>query len=733
MDEKIIKRRNVIKNVIIIFLVILLVLTLASNTIMNSSLPEVAVTYPKYGTISKRIRGEATVIANQSYVVTFDETRTIAKVLVREGDVVNKGDVIYELEPGENEVLTNARKALNDARKAYLRKQQEQYTGASDALKSLEADRDAKKAELDAAKAMLRNYAIADTALEIAVSEEASAQKRVDDLQREIDKLTSQLEGVNSMEGDVPSSESELKALLSKAESDLSSAKAQLLSAREEKDSLVAQKKSLEAQIESIDRQIEYLNSMKGSYGSVDYAAYIAAYEELRNSKTELEKTEAQHAALSEYLTKYAEYLASVGTDNEAAAKEAAAAAAAACESAGVVSLSDVELSYLSQKVTALTQKVAVAQKNYDDIYAQYSQSSGDQAAVESVNSQISSLETQKKYVEFYLEQASAGITENDAEISRLEGLVSDLETKISLYSGNLNYDSVYAQRAAKYAEKDAADALLASAKEKVASYRELSGMTEAEINVKIDTLTDELAILNKQISDRKKSDSIDEDIYEIELQEYKDSYEEAEALVKKLEEKATSGVVTAPVSGTVEDLLYVAGEKINANDTVATIVITDKGYTMTYTVSNEQAATISVGAEVTITNYWWGTTPSARVVSIKNAPSDPGKSKVITIELTGEVTPGQRFSFTIGDKGRDYDKIIPSSAIREDSNGKYVLIVSAKSTPLGNRYTAQRVDVTVLASDETMSAVEGEFSGEYVITTSSTPISAGMQVRLSE
>ena len=114
MDEKIVKRRNAIKNVIIIFLVILLVLTLASNTIMNSSLPEVSVTYPKYGTISKKIRGEATVTANQSYTVTFDETRTVAAVLVRSGDTVNKGDVIYELEPGENEELTNARRSPLD-------------------------------------------------------------------------------------------------------------------------------------------------------------------------------------------------------------------------------------------------------------------------------------------------------------------------------------------------------------------------------------------------------------------------------------------------------------------------------------------------------------------------------------------------------------------------------------------------------------------------------------------
>ena len=76
---------------------------------------------------------------------------------------------------------------------------------------------------------------------------------------------------------------------------------------------------------------------------------------------------------------------------------------------------------------------------------------------------------------------------------------------------------------------------------------------------------------------------------------------------------------------------------------------------------------------------------------------------------------------------------MVPNSAVREDANGKFVLIVTAKSTPLGNRYTAKRVDVEVLASDDTKSAITSSVQGEYVITTASTPISAGMQVRLSD
>jgi hypothetical protein len=45
----------------------------------------------------------------------------------------------------------------------------------------------------------------------------------------------------------------------------------------------------------------------------------------------------------------------------------------------------------------------------------------------------------------------------------------------------------------------------------------------------------------------------------------------------------------------------------------------------------------------------------------------------------------------------------------------------------------ATRVDVQVLASDDTQSAVTGGLSGwEYVITTSNKPVEAGKLVRLS-
>ena len=88
----------------------------------------------------------------------------------------------------------------------------------------------------------------------------------------------------------------------------------------------------------------------------------------------------------------------------------------------------------------------------------------------------------------------------------------------------------------------------------------------------------------------------------------------------------------------------------------------------------------------------------------------------------------------SVGQQSANYDTIVPNSAVREDNNGKFILVVETRSSPLGNRYYATRVDVEVLASDDTQSAVRGGLYGsEFVITTSTSPIEAGQLVRLAE
>ena len=76
---------------------------------------------------------------------------------------------------------------------------------------------------------------------------------------------------------------------------------------------------------------------------------------------------------------------------------------------------------------------------------------------------------------------------------------------------------------------------------------------------------------------------------------------------------------------------------------------------------------------------------------------------------------------------------VVPNSAIKTGSTGKFVLAINSKSSPLGNRYIATNVEVEVLASDDNYTAISAALNGdEFVITTSTKPVKAGEQVRLA-
>ena len=87
-EEKGARKREIIKNIAIIFLSIMLVLTFFSNTIMNFSLPQVSTELVSSGTIKTQVRGQGVVETVDPYNLTVKETRTIKAVHVKEGDEV---------------------------------------------------------------------------------------------------------------------------------------------------------------------------------------------------------------------------------------------------------------------------------------------------------------------------------------------------------------------------------------------------------------------------------------------------------------------------------------------------------------------------------------------------------------------------------------------------------------------------------------------------------------------
>ena len=119
--ETTVKKREWVKDAAIVFLAVLLVLTFFSNTIMNRSLPEVATAAVSSGSIVARVRGSGVVTATGKQQVKAKETRTIRSVMVKVGQEVNTGDVLFVLGEGDETALEQAMNTLRALQYDYQR------------------------------------------------------------------------------------------------------------------------------------------------------------------------------------------------------------------------------------------------------------------------------------------------------------------------------------------------------------------------------------------------------------------------------------------------------------------------------------------------------------------------------------------------------------------------------------------------------------------------------------
>ena len=221
--------------------------------------------------------------------------------------------------------------------------------------------------------------------------------------------------------------------------------------------------------------------------------------------------------------------------------------------------------------------------------------------------------------------------------------------------------------------------------------------------------------------------------IQQINLHEQYEGVCELKTKVDELAGKGGDKEIKAPMAGTVTQINYYAGQTIKDNTIVMEIKPENEAYTLQFTVSQTQSRRIKPGDPAEIMYNWYDDEITARVATVQRDPMNR-ESYIVTCELFGDVRVGNNYTLSIGQQSSDYDYVVPTSCIREDSNGKFVLIIESKSTPLGNRYYARRVDVEIITSDDSQSAIAGAFDGYvYVITTTSKPVEENQQVRLAE
>lgn len=254
------------------------------------------------------------------------------------------------------------------------------------------------------------------------------------------------------------------------------------------------------------------------------------------------------------------------------------------------------------------------------------------------------------------------------------------------------------------------------------------------EINYHLGEYGWKLELLKTQLQ-QAQEDAVSADKFreQISLHNLYKTYCDAAETVQELQGEGTGTEIKAPMAGTITQINYYAGQTIKESNVVMQLKPENEAYTMQFTVSQAQSRRIKVGDPAEILYNWSRDEITAQVSSVQRDPMNR-ESYVVTCEFYGDVSVGDNYTVSIGQQSSNYDYVVPTSCIREDSNGKFILTIESKSTPLGNRYYARRTNVEVITSDDSQSAITGAIdSYAYVITTTTKPVAENQQVRLAE
>mgnify|MGYP002765751042 FL=1 len=677
MEEKnTTKRREWVKNAAIIFLTIMLLLTFFSNTIMNYSLPEVATQYVQTGTITAKVRGTGKVEASDPYNVIAKESRVITSVAVKQGDIVEKDQVIYYLEESESDELTKAEQELEDLELNYMK-------GLFGANVSPEVITKVANGNIDSFSQLQAKVTDMQNRLE-------AAKKRVEECQKNVDDLTLQSTKDTNNAG-VSTKNEELTK--DQATTDLTEAQN-----RFEKDK-AATIASLNAQITELTSQISDLEKLLASTGTTGGTGT------------------AQNSFFTQKATAVGNLYDKMKSIYDAASADSGITLTG--PGPGTKDVSDaakVQATLLdAKKVFEGLQKdinaVPGKADSYITLFADYNA-----ALLVVQNIEQNASDINKNYGDQQTSLASkkgelANLQKKLAEVQTItassDGGVQDAQNRLNQANRNiLEITTANSQTSVAWQNRLAdANAALKNAQAVYDLLKEEQTSLAADINAELD-----LSKTNKDIQKKKEE-------------------------IEKLKEKSMGSAVKAPVAGTITTVKYVAGETTQPEDVMAVIQPEGKGFTLSISVTNEQAKKVQIGDMAELQNSWYYEDARVMLSAIKPDPDNPGTNKLLVFDVSGStIQADQSLSISVGQRSQEYELVVPNSAIREDNDGKFILTVESKSSPLGNRYIATRVGVEVLASDDNNSAISAPLYGwEYVITTSTKPVEAGKQVRLAD
>ena len=614
-------RRAWIKNVMIIFLVVLLLLTFFSNTILNYTLPEVSAQYAQYGSITSSVKVNGTVKANESYNVMYEadqaeaeggtiQSRKVVSVYVKEGDTVSTDSPIIALQGGASDQLKAAQDEYDKLKRTYdLALLQDTVNGLqssktlNDAVQAI-ADQKKTLAELKEEYAAVMNGADTTSVIEA----------RIEMLEEEIEDLTDLISAQSSKIAEI---EGKIQSAEGMIEEDIFSTltvSEKLAIAEEEYTAIEQSYNTLSADVENLKSELERI---QGSSGDIEKANALT--KEIRTLEDQLYNLEKQYdRAEEDYYDDVSAIVESYGKAFDAAQK-ALDDYLDALENAEqeTPDASEEELpiydGYPDPQEEALREALEEASDNYDralrgevdeieSLRKSYERSQEDlEDQINTVERQISDArekldvvglpevddvvdyatgydlaEAQRKY-----EEASAELTEVKSKYEETKTKVESLR-KQNTASGTVSEYTLLLQT--YESDLDSLEAQLKQKNKDLEAKRKELGKIETpadpdEILKQIETAESTIKDLEAQLEITKATETQSGKTTEFERADQLKQLAELEAKIEEYKNAPETTNVNAPIAGRIVSIDVVPGDTVTSGQTVARIEIADKGY----------------------------------------------------------------------------------------------------------------------------------------------------------
>lgn len=275
-------------------------------------------------------------------------------------------------------------------------------------------------------------------------------------------------------------------------------------------------------------------------------------------------------------------------------------------------------------------------------------------------------------------------------------------------------YDTIQAKVTEKQAALDSASVALEEKQEQLES--------------STSTAEDAKKAAERAVEDAGLSADIDhtQEINAISLEQFQKQLEKLKTL------KQQNGEITAPSSGIITKVCVETGQK--TTDTAAVVMSDEQsGLFFTTTTDSKNREYLSVGDNATITGVGKETSDCS-IVSLET--SEDGSSIKVSIAMQGDdFLPGESAQMTATRKSESYDYLVPVTAVWQENNKAYVLLLETENTVLGEQYIARKAEVQILDKNSSYAAVSGNsLSADcQIITDSDRTAGNGDVVRMTE